>query len=378
MSIEELRLKNKKDLALWSASVKVKELKEILKNEGVKGLSKYKKIKLISLVLDLVVTEQLSIFNDIGNKEVVQKHIRIQNKTIETYDNDETEFVDAEIISEDDLNSVSDKIINDIVEDFDVKEMIEHNLNNAFRNEDMDIKLGNLFGVEKTNETNKTKKQYVWDAINKNTKDLENLQKDIQEVKDAHKTINEINDSLQSLGSGLKADLEICRSYSVGYSMYIYAENVCIEVNYDYGDSIYIPAANKEWGKYEFCDEHIEWLHENCTNKECLYIIYEDNTKEIPLKVNSVNKNITDYTIELFNSSIIQSELESEWYNIEGNNKLIKFSLSIDFIDMIRKINKGQEIKSNYISYNALLNLEQKLDNASRDNLNFAAILLLK
>lgn len=52
--LNELKTMNEKELCLWSATVKASELKAILKNEGIKGYSKYKKSELLDKVLDLV------------------------------------------------------------------------------------------------------------------------------------------------------------------------------------------------------------------------------------------------------------------------------------------------------------------------------------
>lgn len=65
MDIKELKQLNKKELALWTSKVKATELKAILKTEGIKGYSKYKKSELLETVLDMVISSDDSeVIND--------------------------------------------------------------------------------------------------------------------------------------------------------------------------------------------------------------------------------------------------------------------------------------------------------------------------
>lgn len=56
--INQLKLMSKTELCVWASTVKVQELKLILKEAGVKGYSKFKKAELLVAVLDLVCEEQ--------------------------------------------------------------------------------------------------------------------------------------------------------------------------------------------------------------------------------------------------------------------------------------------------------------------------------
>lgn len=56
--INQLKLMRKTELCVWASTVKVHELKLILKEAGVKGYSKFKKAELLVAVLDLVCEEQ--------------------------------------------------------------------------------------------------------------------------------------------------------------------------------------------------------------------------------------------------------------------------------------------------------------------------------
>ena len=78
--LNELKTMNEKELYLWSATVKASELKAILKNEGIKGYSKYKKSELLEMVLDLV-------FETVNtNNNTIQLHTNVEkiyNDTLE-------------------------------------------------------------------------------------------------------------------------------------------------------------------------------------------------------------------------------------------------------------------------------------------------------
>ena len=60
MTIKELKLMNEKDRVLWFTNAKVKDLTNVLKNEGIKGVSKMKKAEKLAFVLDLVVENNVT------------------------------------------------------------------------------------------------------------------------------------------------------------------------------------------------------------------------------------------------------------------------------------------------------------------------------
>lgn len=59
-SINELKAMNEKDRILFFANAKVKDLTILLKNEGVKGISKMKKAEKLAIIVDLVVKNNVT------------------------------------------------------------------------------------------------------------------------------------------------------------------------------------------------------------------------------------------------------------------------------------------------------------------------------
>ena len=60
MTIKDLKLMNEKDRISWFASAKAKDLAIVLKNAGIKGISKMKKAEKLAMVLDLVVENNVT------------------------------------------------------------------------------------------------------------------------------------------------------------------------------------------------------------------------------------------------------------------------------------------------------------------------------
>ena len=60
MTIKDLKLLNEKDRISWFANAKANELGIVLKNEGIKGVSKLKKAEKLAMVLDLVVEDNVT------------------------------------------------------------------------------------------------------------------------------------------------------------------------------------------------------------------------------------------------------------------------------------------------------------------------------
>ena len=60
MTIKDLKLMNEKDRILFFTNAKAKDLTLILKNAGIKGISKMKKSEKLALVLDLVVENNIT------------------------------------------------------------------------------------------------------------------------------------------------------------------------------------------------------------------------------------------------------------------------------------------------------------------------------
>lgn len=60
MTIKELKLMNETGRILWFTNAKVKDLTNVLKNAGVKGISKMKKSEKLAMVLDLVVENNIT------------------------------------------------------------------------------------------------------------------------------------------------------------------------------------------------------------------------------------------------------------------------------------------------------------------------------
>ena len=60
MTIKDLKLMNEKDRILFFTNAKVKDLTIVLKNAGIKGISKMKKAEKLALILDLVVENNVT------------------------------------------------------------------------------------------------------------------------------------------------------------------------------------------------------------------------------------------------------------------------------------------------------------------------------
>ena len=60
MTIKELKLMNDKDRILWFTNAKAKDLGIVLKNAGIKGISKMNKAEKLAMVLDLVVENTIT------------------------------------------------------------------------------------------------------------------------------------------------------------------------------------------------------------------------------------------------------------------------------------------------------------------------------
>ena len=59
MTIKELKLMNDKDRIFWFTNAKAKDLSLILKNEGIKGISKLKKAEKLEIIVGLVVEDKV-------------------------------------------------------------------------------------------------------------------------------------------------------------------------------------------------------------------------------------------------------------------------------------------------------------------------------
>ena len=55
MTIKDLKLMNEAERILWFTSAKAKDLANVLKNEGIKGISKMKKAEKLKMIVDMVV-----------------------------------------------------------------------------------------------------------------------------------------------------------------------------------------------------------------------------------------------------------------------------------------------------------------------------------
>ena len=76
MTIKDLKLMNEKDRISWFANAKSSDLTLVLKNEGIKGLSKLKKAEKLAMVLDLVVENTVA-------DEVIDKVVEDTRKLTE-------------------------------------------------------------------------------------------------------------------------------------------------------------------------------------------------------------------------------------------------------------------------------------------------------
>ncbi|MBN1058568.1 hypothetical protein [Clostridium botulinum] len=349
MNMKELKLLNKKELCVWSSTVKAIQLKAILREKGIKGYSKYKKAQLLESVLDLVIQKDI---------EKVEAEIVIENKDIDLANNIIKDSVDS---------------------DFNVINMVKDNIRINQKCEG----LGQAFGV-KTKE--KSKEDYVREAVEKNNAKFKQLDKDIDEVKNSKEVVNRLNSIFSSLESGLKAELDIKYnndSKNLNHNIYIYAHNICIESNLDYID-IYIPTLdeyisrtnekiNREW--LDAIQENGKSLREEYyNNNNVIYVIGDgDDITEVPLNVQPEKSNIFEYKLELFDSPITEIDMTmSDYYDVRSSAKsgLIDYSIETDELLSINRFKKGQKAEMTWINYNAVLDLEEKTNRALKINNN--------
>ena len=59
MTIKDLKLMNDKDRIFWFTNAKAKDLSLVLKNEGIKGISKLKKAEKLAMIVDLVIEDKV-------------------------------------------------------------------------------------------------------------------------------------------------------------------------------------------------------------------------------------------------------------------------------------------------------------------------------
>ena len=73
MTIKDLKLMNETERILWFANAKAKDLGIVLKNEGIKGVSKLKKAEKLSMIVNLVVENKVA-------DEVIEKVVEDTKK----------------------------------------------------------------------------------------------------------------------------------------------------------------------------------------------------------------------------------------------------------------------------------------------------------
>lgn len=343
--MRKLRNMNRKELCMWSANVKTKELKEILKEEGIKGYSKFKKAELLENVLDLVIT------------------------------------VDVEIIDNpsEDTNSIFNNMIVDTIENFDCIKMVKNTLETNLKTESLVNCFAEMKGIKKQE---KTKKEYIQEAINNNNNKLNYIIKNISNLDKERKNVSEINKVLEELKSGLRVETLVEYNNSINFKSYIFAENICIELN-DY--DIYIPVLDKYLGKdRSWIDEVLEAgktireTHYN--NKNLIYLIGSDeDIHELPIFVQGVQCGILEHRHNIFNSPISRVEMWCtdyyDVYNLEGDNT-IYFSISTDEILDYNKVKKGQQATIKFLTDKAVEDLLNKTINVQIE-LNNPKLLLI-
>ena len=91
MTIKELKAMSQKELCIWSSKVNAKELKAILKENGIKGYSKLKKAELLNLVLDMVISDEVEVIDD-KNIETIYNETKAINEEINARQSFEEEF----------------------------------------------------------------------------------------------------------------------------------------------------------------------------------------------------------------------------------------------------------------------------------------------
>lgn len=186
--LEELRRMSEKERMLWVASVKVKELNAILKEQGIKGYSKMKKAEKLEMVIDMILEEADEV-------EVITQH------------HNGVEIIDYPINSKDELEEYIDNKLEEV--DELPLEAIKKNLIGELQKDcQFDAEFANGFG-KVFGITSKSNKEILDKNINRLHNKYETKMKKIEDMLISIEKANEINDMLTIAGIDCKVKYDI-------------------------------------------------------------------------------------------------------------------------------------------------------------------------
>ena len=336
MTINELKVMNETERILWIANAKAKDLGLVLKNEGVKGISKMKKAEKLAMIVNLVVETNVS-------------------------DKVEVNVVNNE---ENNINNISSTMFIDEVEDINVQQEIENGLKST-------LSFENSFGSMFPNRPKKSKEEYIKEEIESQKRELDYKVKKAKENKNLNKVANELNKCFSQLNSGLRAEVITSKRYStIRNLLYIYAKGVCIRC---YDADFYLTKLDKFIsGNGEYEDSWFDYVNDNglsqrdiCKEENELDILYifgdDDDRLELPLNVEPLNSNLIEYRFNLLNDKNIDVNMcMSDWFDVKSKSGWIEYDIEVNEFIAINRARKGQKINFGYMSEKAMSDLYDK------------------
>ena len=336
-SVNELKEMSQKELCVWSSKVNAKELKAILKENGVKGYSKLKKADLLNLVLDMIISDSVEV--------------------------EQIEVLDKDLEEE---NTSNELMINE-VEDINVKEEIEKGLKTTLGFE-------SSFGSMFPNRPKKSKEEYIQKEIDSQKTKHETKVKNAIEYKTLNSVANKLNNQFEILHSGLRAEVLSTRNGDyIRNSLDIYAKGVCLEC-YDLDfyftkTDTFITSDDKydadSWFDYtdDFgCDIS---QHDICKEENKLDVLYvfgcDDYRLEIPLNIEPINEGLIDYRMKLMND--VNDDIDmctNDWFDIKSESEWIDFGIEVDEFLAHKRIKRDKKTNFGYMSEKAMDDLYNK------------------
>ena len=337
MNINELNKMNKQELMVWCFGAKVKDLNEVLKAEGIKGLSKLKKADKVQLLVNMI---------DVDSVEVEQ-----------------VEVLDKDLEEE---NASNELMINE-VDDIDVKKDIEDGIKTT-------LSFESSFGSMFPNRPKKTKEEYIQKEIDSQKTKHEIKVKNAIEYKTLNSVANKLNNQFEILHSGLRAEVLTTRTGNyIRNELYIFAKGVCLSCyEYDFyftKTDTFITGNDKyeedSWFDYtdDFgCDIS---QHDICKEENKLDVLYvfgtDDYRLEIPLNIEPINEGLIDYRMKLMNDVNVDIDMcTNDWFDIKSESEWIDFGIEVDEFLAHKRIKRDKKTNFGYMTNKAMDDLYNK------------------
>ena len=337
MNINELNKMNKQELIVWCFGAKVKDLNEVLKAEGIKGLSKLKKADKVQLLVNMIDTDSVEV--------------------------EQVEVLDKDLEEE---NTSNELMINE-VEDIDVKKDIEDGIKTT-------LSFESSFGSMFPNRPKKTKEEYIQKEIDSQKTKHEIKVKNAIEYKTLNSVANKLNNQFDLLHSGLRAEVLTTRTGNyIRNELYIFAKGVCLSCyEYDFyftktdtfitGDDKY---EEDSWFDYtdDFgCDIS---QHDICKEENKLDVLYvfgtDDYRLEIPLNIEPINEGLIDYRMKLMNDVNVDIDMcTNDWFDIKSESEWIDFGIEVDEFLAHKRIKRDKKTNFGYMTNKAMDDLYNK------------------